>query len=238
MKITLVQMNVDRDLALNTDKILSVLQSAQRGEWIAFPEGALTGYFPEEPDFLTRINQEAVERAIQDIAQAAKHAQCHCLFGTALLADNVWYNAVVFQSYAGAQRLYRKVRLSALDKRHFAPGKENPVYAVDGVTFGIQVCREILFPESWSGLKQRGAQVVFHINNALKPYDDVWKHLVIARAVENRMFVCSVNNGAPPQKLTSYLVAPTGRMLLEADEQAEQTLSCVVDLSEGQQEIY
>jgi predicted amidohydrolase len=238
MKITLVQMDVGRDLVGNTNKILSVLQSAQRGEWIAFPEGALTGYFPEEPDFLGRNNQEAVERAIQDIAQAVKQAQCHCLFGTALFADNVWYNAVVFQSYAGEQRLYRKIQLSALDKRHFTPGNDIPVFAADGITTGIQVCREILFPDAWSGLKQRGAQVVFHINNALKPYDDVWKHLVIARAVENRMFVCSVNNAAPPQKLTSYLVAPTGRILLEADEQAEQTLSFEVDLSEGQLEIY
>jgi predicted amidohydrolase len=100
------------------------------------------------------------------------------------------------------------------------------------------VCREILFPQAWLGLKQRGAQVVFHLNNALKPYDDVWEHILIARAVENRMFVCSVNNAAPPQKLTSYLVAPSGQVLLRANEQVVQTLSYEVDLTQGVQEIY
>jgi predicted amidohydrolase len=238
MKITLVQLAVDRDLSRNTNKILSVLRSAQRGEWIVFPEGALTGYFPEETDFLRRVSPDAVGSAIQEIAQAVKQTHCYCLLGTALFADNAWYNAVVFLSSSGEQRLYRKIQLSAFDKQHFTSGKETPVYAVDGVTIGIQVCREILFPEAWSGLKKRGAQVVFHINNAIKPHDDVWEHLLIARAVENRMFVCSVNNAAPPQKLSSYLVAPSGRILLRAHAQVEQTLSYEVDLSQGEQELF
>lgn len=236
MKITIAQLCVERDLVHNTNKMLSVLRSAQRDEWIAFPEGVLTGYFPEETDFLRHVQPEAIEKAVQEIAHAVKQARCHCLFGTALFANHVWYNAVVLQSYGAEPQIYQKIKLSALDQRHFTAGKQAPVYVVDGVTIGIQVCREVLFPEAWAALKKQGAQIIFHLTNAIKPHDQVWKHLLIARAVENQLFVCSVNNAAPPQKLTSYLVTPSGSIVLQAKEQAEHILSYEVDLSEGERE--
>jgi predicted amidohydrolase len=73
---------------------------------------------------------------------------------------------------------------------------------------------------------------------SIKPHDQVWEHLFVARAVENQVFVCSVNNAAPPQKLTSYLVAPSGDILLRAKEQTEQLLSYEMDLREVGREIF
>lgn len=108
------------------------------------------------------------------------------------------------------------------------------MYHIGGVNIGIQICREVVFPEPWLHLKRQGAQIIFHINNAIKPYDQTWEHILITRAIENRVFVCSVNNAAVPQKLTSYLIAPSGHVLLRADEQVEQTLVRTIDLSEVQ----
>ena len=45
------------------------------------------------------------------------------------------------------------------------------------------------------------------------------------------MFVCSVNNAAAPQQLTSYLIAPDGSLMLKAEPQTEQVLTATIDLA-------
>lgn len=232
MRIHLVQFGVSHNVAANKHTILSALQVAQPNDWLVFPECALTGYFPEEDGFLEEIDPAVVDHAVNDIEQEVHRQYCHCLFGTATFAGGAWYNAVMVQSYTRTSQVYRKIRLSRLDKRHFLPGHTLPVYHVGGVKIGIQVCREVVFPEPWRSLKRSGAQVIFHINNAIKPYDEKWEHILITRAIENRLFVCSVNNAATPQTLTSYLIAPSGQTLLKADQQADQTAVQTIDLSE------
>jgi predicted amidohydrolase len=61
-----------------------------------------------------------------------------------------------------------------------------------------------------------------------------WEHVLLSRAFENRYFVVSVNNAAAPQTLPSYVVAPSGEMLLAAEPRLEQALSCELDLSQVQ----
>jgi predicted amidohydrolase len=123
------------------------------------------------------------------------------------------------------RQVYKKIELSDIDKNHFKEGEKLPIYEMGGIKFGVQICRELLFPLAWSKLKEQGAQIIFHINNAIKPYDNVWEHIVIARAVENSVFVCSVNNASEPQELASYLVDPSGKALLKAEKQQNQTLT-------------
>ncbi len=234
MRVNIVQFCVGQDIASNQQKILSALRLVQPNDWIVFPECALTGYFPEEDTFLEKINPTDVDQAVQEIEREVYLRQCHCLFGAATFSSGAWYNSVLVQSYTSTPEMYHKMRLSRLDKQHFTPGRNVPVYQIGGVHIGIQVCREVVFPEPWLNLKRNGAQIIFHINNAIKPYDAKWEHILITRAIENRLFVCSVNNAASPQKLTSYLIAPSGKMVLKADEQAEQTLVQTIDLGEVQ----
>ena len=101
------------------------------------------------------------------------------------------------------------------------------------ITLGVLACRELLFPAAWMKLQQAGARIVFHINNAIQPHDRIWEHLLIARAIEQGLFVCSVNNGAPPQELASYLIAPSGKVLLKTEPRQEQVLSAEIKPDEA-----
>ncbi len=233
LRVTLAQLRVERTMAQNREKLLSVLQSAHPGDWVAFPEGLLTGYFPEEDDYLRSMQPEMVDRTIREIGQQVQRLQCYCLFGSATFTNGAWHNSVILQGPVGETYIYHKIELSNLDKRHFTPGDTLSVQSLNGITVGIQACRELLFPESWALLRKRGAQLIFHINNAVKPHDKVWEHVLISRAVENVCFVCSVNNAASPQELTSYLIDPSGKVLLEAGKQVEQILTCEIDLEEA-----
>lgn len=231
MKVTLAQLQLSDNLTSNKNKVLNVLSRAEVNEWIVFPECTLTGYFPKEDSFLKDTSPEAVDQAIAAIAEVVKEKGCYCILGTAKYEDGAWYNAAVLISPEGVADTYKKFAVSELDKRHFRAGSEPKVYTMGGVTFGVQICRDLVFPEQWQSLKKQGAQIIFHSNNAINPYDDVWEHIILARAIENQLFVASSNNCAEPGELTSYLASPAGKALLKAEKQTEQVLSADINLT-------
>jgi omega-amidase len=232
MKITLAQLCVEHNISQNKERILSVIDSAGPGDWIVFPECALTGYFPRDKRYLKDTDPEAVNVAIKEINQTIRHAQCTCIYGSATFENGAWYNTAIIEGAFGESYHYHKIKLHPLEQRHFDTGDVLAPYLVAGVPVGIQICWEIIYSEPWAQLKRAGAQLLVHVNNAIQPHDQIWKHLYITRALENSAFVCSVNNAASPQQLASYLVSPSGAMLVESELQKEQVLTCEIDLGE------
>ena len=232
MKITIAQLCVERNISQNEEKILSVIDSAKSGDWIVFPECALTGYFPRDKGYLQDTNPEAVNVAIKEINQAIRNVQCTCIYGSATFENGAWYNTAIIEGASGESYHYHKIKLHPLEQRHFDAGNVLTPCLVAGIHVGIQICREIIYSEPWAQLKGAGAQLLVHVNNAIQPHDQIWKHLYVTRALENSAFVCSVNNAASPQQLASYLVSPSGAVLIESELQKEQVLSCEIDLGE------
>jgi predicted amidohydrolase len=230
MRLTLAQIRIERDIAANAAKIRSIVREARADEWIVFPEGAVSGYFPQDADFLQGDSRQVTD-AVDAICADARQRRCGLVLGSALSVDGVWRNAVIVQEPTGRSWRYDKIELSGLDARHFTAGRDLPVYETGDATLGIQVCRELLFPLAWRTLAGEGARLIVHVNNAIKPIDAVWEHVIIARAVENGVFVCSVNNAAAPQALASYIVSPSGDVLVKTDTQVEQIMSREIDLS-------
>jgi omega-amidase len=232
MKITLAQLCVERNISQNKKKILSAIDSIGPGDWIMFPECALTGYFPGDKRYLQDTDPEAVNVAIKEIHQAIRHVQCTCIYGSATCENGAWYNTAIVEGASGESYHYHKIKLHPLERKHFDAGDVLAPYLVAGVPVGVQICREIMYSEPWARLKGAGARLLVHVNNAIQPHDQIWKHLYITRALENSVFVCSVNNAASPQQLASYLVSPLGAVLVESELQKEQVLSCEIDLGE------
>ena len=87
MKIHLAQLIVDRDLARNYENIMRVLTDVQSGDWVVFPEASLTGYFPEDTDFVARMNPDEIDGAIDSIHDIVRDRGCHCLLGTVQYSD-------------------------------------------------------------------------------------------------------------------------------------------------------
>jgi omega-amidase len=233
MDIRIAQLAVQRDLADNVPRILRVLDQSRPGEVVVFPEGALSGYEPQDDGYLDKLDAAAIEDAIREVDRRVGAVECRCLLGSATRDRGEWWNSVLWLDGSSEPRRYHKAELSYLDRRHFSPGPiAGEVVQADGAVIGVLACRELLFPAAWIQLRSRGARAVFHLNNAIQSQDAVWSHLVIARAVEQGIFVCSVNNGAAPQRLPSMLVAPSGRILLQTDVGIDQVLTTRVDLDE------
>lgn len=235
VNIVMAQFEVKRKISENLEHMISVLSEAKREDWVVFPEGALSGYFPGENDFPADLDLDELSAAVENIKQMVKQRECHCLFGSVTHHNGNWHNSTLIASYSSDEiQVYNKVELSRLDQKCFVPGDRSivPVYRIGGIKIGIQMCRELIFPLNWHKLKEAGAQAVFHINNAVNPYDEIWKHLFIARAVENLYYVCSVNNAASPQTLPSVLVSPSGHAEIESKPQTEQVLRHTVQLGQ------
>jgi predicted amidohydrolase len=233
MNITIAQLHVGENPTLNKTRMLEILNAARPREWVVFPEGMLSGYAPEQIDFTQHLDAAMLEKSIGEIQSMVIRQQCYCVFGTVTFKGGCWYNSVLSLGPSEKKYTHHKIQLSALDRKHFTPGLNTAAHEIGGVRIGIQACRELLFPHAWGALKNEGAQIIFHINNAVQPKDSIWEHILITRAVELGVFVCSVNNGAPPQSLASYLIAPSGRMILRTMCQQDQILTADIDPDEA-----
>lgn len=157
MRIVVAQIRVEREVARNADTIHSHVESARPGDWVVFPEGALTGYFPEEDDYLASTGRADLEAALDGLRASVVRQRCHAIVGTARPVADGWRNSAALMSPDAELRWYDKKTLSAVDSRHFLAGDEPPVYEVDGVKVGVQICWELLFPAQWARLKRDGA---------------------------------------------------------------------------------
>ncbi len=101
------------------------------------------------------------------------------------------------------------------------------------VMLGVQICRELRFPEQWRWLAHSGAQIILHLNNAVGTAfpQPVWKSFLVSRAAENQRFVLSANNAASLQISPTIAVAPDGQVIGEIVSAEAGILRVEIDLS-------
>jgi predicted amidohydrolase len=91
--------------------------------------------------------------------------------------------------------VYRKIHPFTYgeENRHYSGGTECPVFEIDGIPCGLQICYDLRFPEPFRALAAKGAEVVFVPANWPLRRISAWSTLLAARAIENQMAVCGVN---------------------------------------------
>ncbi|HZC73374.1 MAG TPA: carbon-nitrogen hydrolase family protein [Jatrophihabitans sp.] len=117
---------------------------------------------------------------------------------------------------------YRKVNLASSERGRLVAGSTLPVLsaAIGGATVGIgvQLCREIRFPEQWHVLARSGAQLLAYLTYAANPREPagVWRSHLISRAAETQRYVVAANVAHADQHCPSMIVSPRGDVLAEA----------------------
>lgn len=97
---------------------------------------------------------------------------------------------------------YRKIHPFSYGEEnlHYTGGTECPLFEVDGIPCGLQICYDLRFPEPFRTLAAKGAEVVFVPANWPLRRISAWSTLLAARAIENQMALCGVNRvGSDPQ---------------------------------------
>ena len=79
------------------------------------------------------------------------------------------------------------------EHQHYSGGEDCPLFSIDGIPCGLQICYDLRFPEPFRSLAVRGAEVIFVPANWPARRISAWSTLLAARAIENQVALCGVN---------------------------------------------
>ncbi|MES2999630.1 MAG: carbon-nitrogen hydrolase family protein [Pseudomonadota bacterium] len=245
------------DMASMVPVAISMIEQAARQgvNILTFCELFMSPFFPnrlvEKNDhFFVRRDSEI----LMDIRKAAKDLEVALVLPFGEHADTGMYNsAMVCDSKGKLVGVYRKTHIPAyfpnekaggtgsFEKFYFTPGNDLPVFDVDGVKIGVQICNDRLYPEPSRVLAMRGAEIIF-MPIAYSVYSDpehrnsMWPLAMRGRALENGVYVVASNKvgieGVRQHLGRSMIVDPKGTILKEANNKEAELIVQEIDLAE------
>jgi predicted amidohydrolase len=213
-----------------------VLEQTNPDDLVLFPEGSISGY-STDTSFLKHINQAELTVGLKHLQAEAVKRRVNVWAGACVNRDGKWFNAAYGFSADGKSDVYYKINLANHERGIFSTGDSLPLFELNlpegKVPIGVQICRELRFPEQWGWLARRGAQVILHLNNAVgdRSFQPVWKSHLVSRAAETQRFVLSANNAASEQVSPTIAIAPDGHVLGEVVSAELGILRLSLDLS-------
>ena len=186
------------DLDGNVNKILDTIDQARSlgADLVAFPEMAIPGYPAEDllfkPSFI-RDNIDAMRRvaaASTDIAVVVGFVD----------ADSDIYNASAIAYQGELVGIYHKMYLPTYgvfdEDRYFKRGTICPVYTINGVGVGVNICEDIWYPLGPVAVQRdAGAEVIVNINAS--PYHagkrSYREKMIATRAADHGLYVAYLN---------------------------------------------
>lgn len=237
IEVLIGQFPTTLDVGENLEAMRAILERARPEVLVVLPEGALSGY-REDPAFLSEVDPEAVREGVRKLGEEAVRRGVHLFFGSCLPEGDRWYNAGLYRGPNGERSAYRKVNLATKERGAFAAGSELPVLQIAvgdrPVRVGVQLCRELRYPEQWRHLARMGAEVFVYLNNAVGDASilPVWRSHMVSRAAENQRFLLGSNDARPGQKCPTAAVGPDGSVLWEARPDATEAGQVGLDLSQ------
>ena len=239
-RLALAQINPTvGDLEGNTTKIIHMVREAraQRADLVAFPEMAIPGYPAEDllfkPAFI-QANLDALSKVVaasQDIAVVVGFVD----------ADTDIYNASAVAYQGELAGIYHKMHLPTYgvfdEERYFKRGTVCPVYTINGVGVGVNICEDI-----WHSVgpiavqREAGAQVIVNINAS--PYHagkrDDRERMVATRAADNEVYIAYLNTVGGQDELVfdgaSVIFDQSGQLVTRGKEFEEELILADLDV--------
>lgn len=170
LRIALAQINTTvGDLEGNSRRIIAALKEAEEkgAQFITFPELAVTGYPPEDlllkPLFIAE-NLKWLEEIVKETGNLT------AIVGFADKTGDKIHNAAAVIRNGKLVSVCRKVLLpnySVFDeKRYFEPSASSPVFVLDSLRFGVNICEDIYQPvcPAVNQCLTGGADMLFNIS--------------------------------------------------------------------------
>ena len=199
-RLALAQVNPTvGDIVGNTDIVLRRIEEARtaKADLVALPELMLTGYPPEDlllkPSFI-RDNLAALEKVV------AASRGIAVVVGFVNSEGNQVYNAAAVAHNGKLAGVYHKVYLPNYgvfdEDRYFKPGRVCPVYTINGVAVGVNICEDIWYALGPVPLqREAGAEVIVNINGS--PFHagkfTSRERMLGTRAADNGLYIGYVN---------------------------------------------
>ncbi|MBI5199346.1 MAG: NAD+ synthase [Nitrospirae bacterium] len=250
IRIALAQINSTvGDLEGNMRKIEDYIKEAKKAEChiVAFPELAITGYPPEDlilkPQFI-KDNLEALKEVKRNtsgitaiVGFVDKKSDSTSKDGASI------YNAAAIIHDRRLIDIYHKILLpnyGVFDEfRYFKAGKKYPVYTIDDIVIGVNICEDIWFPVGPTRFQAHaGAKLIININGS--PYYAgkrlLREKMLLNRAKENKVVIAYVNLVGGQDELVfdgqSIIVNEKGEIVLRGKAFEEELLFYDINIPE------
>ena len=253
-RLALAQINLTvGDIPSNTARMLECLHRAREygSDLVAFPELATTGYPPEDLLFkksFIEANVAAMEQVVAEshgIAVVLGYVRPHPPFGSSPEGGNnrggiansaaVGYDGQLVDTY---DKIFLPNYGVFDEERYFVKGKVCPVYEINGVRIGVNVCEDIWFAEGPSAVqRQAGAELIVNINAS--PFHAGKSRyrqdgIVGSRAAENGLFVAYLNTVGGQDELVfdgnSMICDPRGEVVARGPAFREAMILADIDV--------
>lgn len=154
------------------------------------------------------------------------------------LENGVVYNTLYFMDTDGSVKgCYRKLHLFRLTDEHLFYGAGDKVVTLDTSLgrIGLMICYDLRFPELARHFFLAGAKMVIVSAQWPKPRQYHWRHLAVARAIENQLFMVCANRAGRDENLVfpgmSMVVDPLGEILVDAGE-TDQAAAATIEMEQ------
>lgn len=246
LTIATCQFPVDRDIRRNTKYCLTQMrQAADRGAHVAhFSECCLSGYAGVEFSSFRGFDWELLENCTQQVFYLARTLRLWVIVGSAhrLSGRHKPHNCLYIINDRGRMvDRYDKMFCTGPrkgvsgDLKHYSPGHHLPVFTINGVRCGTQICHDFRYPELYREYSKRKVKLVFHAYHnghmsdrrrrvaraevgrahiARNHADNVWGITVPptmqAYAASNHLWISANNTSARHSAWPSFVVRPDG----------------------------
>ncbi|WP_198470574.1 carbon-nitrogen family hydrolase [Acetomicrobium sp. S15 = DSM 107314] len=229
MKVGIVQLDVKLGKpAENFKKVAQMLEGeSAKGvlpQALVLPELWSTGYALERADELA--SPEGIESA-HFLGELAKRYGMWFVGGSVLAKTTGGFanRAQVINPKGELVAIYDKIHLIRLmeEDKYFIRGKKRCLFDLDNIKAACVICYDIRFPELARRLALEGAKILFVSSEWPKERIEHWRILLLARAIENQMYVVACNRCGSSAGTTfgghSMIIDPWGSILYEAGEE-------------------
>jgi predicted amidohydrolase len=238
------------------ERMLALLDQAvaEGVRLVAFPEMALTPYFPKRirDDADQFFEAEVPPKALLPLLGRAAAAGVALTVGFCEKAEGRAFNSALFADERGRLcGVYRKIHLpgtrvpdghaQVFEPRYFAHGDTGyRVFDALGTRVGIAICQDRRYPETYRALALGGAEVILiGYNTPLAPLAlDLNELSLRAGAYQNLVFVVGVAKGGVEDGVEliggSQIVSPLGQVLARAAGTGDELVVARLELDQAQ----
>ncbi|NQX59074.1 carbon-nitrogen family hydrolase [Paenibacillus qinlingensis] len=241
LHVALIQMDItignpDANFVHLEKLLMEAVEAAQKPDVIIFPEMWNTGYALTEIHQLADVNGERTKTFLSGFART-HHVN---IIGGSIADkkdDRVLNTIYAWDREGNEIAEYSKIHLFRLmdEEKFLHSGEQVGLFELEGVPAGAMICYDIRFPELSRKLALDGARILFVPAEWPHPRLHHWRTLLMARAIENQMYVVSCNrvgtSGTTNFFGHSMVIDPWGEVLVEGDEN-EAILRATIDLEE------
>jgi len=200
-----------------------VNQAEEDVSLICFPECFLQGYLTEKSlaeKFAINLNSPAFETILKQLSKYKPMI----VFGLIEKEDENLFNTAVVIKEGKLMGKYRKTHLLR-GEQIFKAGSEYPVFEINALRFGINICYDTQFAEASAELANRGVRLILCPSNNMMRYQtaEKYKHLHhemrIERVKENKIWLLSADVTGKREGHIAYgptsAINPNGKIIAQ-----------------------